>query len=160
MQATTASTATPTPLLYARHLIGMGIVALANPLIYYDSQAIGMWLVTWVGPIVLGLVAYGLYAVFLTERAKRAWPKSFFILVWVCLGLFMLGQWAEFNGNRTQKTAAQAPKPPQNNGSIPFNGKLDSPASSAFDPTTARPVDEPTSSPNQFDPSTARPVSN
>lgn len=77
MQTTTATQATPRPLIFTRHLIGMGIVALANPLIYYSEQPAFRWLETWATPIVLALVAYGLYALFLTQRAKAAWPKSF-----------------------------------------------------------------------------------
>lgn len=157
MQTTTATQATPRPLIFARHLIGMVVVALANPLIYYDRQPIGMWLMTWLGPVVLALAAYGLYAVFFTERAKHGWPTSFFMLAWVFLGLFMIGQWSEYNGIRTQKPVAQTPMTAPSNALSP---QLDSPASSTFDPTTARPVDEPTSSKSQFDPSTARPVSN
>ncbi|WP_314972831.1 hypothetical protein [Comamonas testosteroni] len=134
MQTTTAAQATPRPLIFTRHLIGMGIVALANPLIYYDRQPIGMWFITYLGPIVLALAAYGLYAVFLTERAKRGWPNSFFMLSWVILGLFILGQWSDYNSIRTQKPAAQAaarPVTPQNSPAslAPFYGKLDEPSS-------------------------------
>ena len=93
MQTTTATQATPRPLIFARHLIGMGIVALANPLIYYSDQPAFRWLETWATPIVLALVAYGLYALFLTQRAKAGWPKSFFILAWVLLTLLVAGPW-------------------------------------------------------------------
>ena len=87
MQTTTAAQATPKPLIFARHLIGMGIVALANPLIYYSNNPTRAWLETWLHPVAFALVAFGLYALFLTKRAKQAWPKSFFILAWVLLAL-------------------------------------------------------------------------
>lgn len=157
MQTTTAAQATPRPLIFARHMIGLVIVALANPLIYYDRQPIGMWLLTCLGPIVLAVAAYGLYSVFFTERAKRGWPTSFFMLAWVFIGLFLIGQWSEYNSIRTQKPVAQAPTTSQ---SIAPSPQLNSSASDNFDPSTARPVDEPASSKSQFDPSTARPVSN
>lgn len=93
MQTTTAAQATPRPLIFARHLIGMGIVALANPLIYYSEQPAFRWLETWATPLLLALGAYGLYALLLTKRAKTAWPKSFFILAWVLLALLVAGPW-------------------------------------------------------------------
>lgn len=113
-------------------------------------------------PIALALVAYGLYALFLTQRAKSAWPKSFFILAWVLLGLVVVGPWVNAPRARQGATqahnSAQAPTSTQNNALIPLNGQLDSSASSTFDPSTARPVDQPTAPHIQFDPSTARPV--
>lgn len=108
MQTTTAAPATPKPLLFARHLIGMGIVALANPMIYYDSQPIGVWLMTCIGPLVGAMIVYGLYAVFFTNRAKRAWPKSFFVLTWVLLALVLIGQWSDYNRARSTAKAAKS----------------------------------------------------
>lgn len=110
MQTTTAAQATPRPLIFARHLIGMGIVALANPLIYYSDQPAFRWLETWATPLVLALVAYGLYALFLTQRAKAAWPKSFFILAWVLLALLVAGPWINMSSHRVS-TAQIQPAP-------------------------------------------------
>lgn len=149
MQTTTAAQATPRPLIFARHLIGMGIVALANPLIYYSDQPAFRWLETWATPLVLALVAYGLYALFLTQRAKKAWPNSFFILAWILLALLVAGPW--INTARNTQSSAHIQRPAQEPAPT---------ASSTFDPTTARPIGEPASSQSQFDPSTARPVSN
>lgn len=106
MQTTTAAQATPRPILFARHLISMGILALANPLIYYSDQPAFRWLETWATPIVLALVAYGLYALFLTQRAKAAWPKSFFILAWVLLSMLVAGPWID--KFRSSQDVAQA----------------------------------------------------
>lgn len=103
MQTTTAAQATPRPLIFARHLIGMGIAALANPRIYSSDDPERAWLETWLLPIAIALVAYGLYAVLLTKRAKQAWPKSFFILAWVLLAL--LSPWV--NAHRSNPNTAQ-----------------------------------------------------
>ena len=109
MQTTTDAQATPRPLIFARHLIGMGIVALANPLIYYSDQPAFRWLETWATPIVLALVAYGLYALFLTQRAKAAWPKSFFILAWVLLTMLVAGPCLDkFRSNQNVAQAHQS----------------------------------------------------
>lgn len=125
MQTTTAAQATPKPLIFARHLIGMGVVALANPLIYYSDQPAFRWLETWATPVVLALVAYGLYALFLTQRAKAAWPKSFFILAWVLLTMLVAGPWID--KFRSTQDVAQAHQP--------------APAT-RLDPSTARPASE------------------
>ncbi|NIF82791.1 hypothetical protein F3J24_04620 [Comamonas sp. Tr-654] len=106
MQTTMVTQVTSKPLIFARHLIGMGIVALANPLIYYSDQPAFRWLETWATPIVLALVAYGLYALFLTQRAKAAWPKSFFILAWVLLTMLVAGPWID--KFRSSQDVAQA----------------------------------------------------
>lgn len=112
MQTTTGAQVAPKPLLFARHLLGMGIVALANPRIYSSDDPVRAWLETWLPPIAFALVAYGLYALFLTKRAKQAWPKSFFILAWVLLAL--LSPWVNThrsNANTDQvQQPAQAPK--------------------------------------------------
>lgn len=106
MQTTTAAQATPRPLIFARHLIGMSIVALVNPLIYYSDNPVRAWLETWLHPIVFALVAFGLYALFLTKRAKQAWPKSFFILAWVLLALLVASPW--INTPRSSSSTVQA----------------------------------------------------
>ncbi|UBQ43421.1 hypothetical protein [Comamonas thiooxydans] len=123
MQTTTATQATPRPLLFARHLMGMGIVALANPLIYYSDQPTFRWLETWATPIVLALVAYGLYALFLTQRAKAAWPKSFFILAWVLLTMLVAGPWIDKFRSAPNMAQAHQPAP-----------------ATQYDPAAARPA--------------------
>lgn len=107
MQATAAAQATPKPLLFARHLIGMGIVALANPRIYSSDAPVRAWLETWLLPIAIALVAYGLYALLLTKRAKQAWPKSFFILAWVLLAL--LSPWVNMHRSNANMAQDQVP---------------------------------------------------
>jgi len=115
MQTTTAAQATPRPLIFARHLIGMGIVALANPRIYSSDDLVRAWLETWLIPIAFALAAFGLYALLLTKRAKQAWPKSFFILAWVLLAL--LSPWV--NTHRSNTSTAQDQLPTQ----APANAK-------------------------------------
>lgn len=109
MQTATAAQATPKPLLFARHLVGMGIVALANPRIYSSDDPVSTWLETWLAPIAFALVAFGLYALLLRKRAKQAWPKSFFILAWVLLAL--LSPWV--NTHRSNANTAQDQVPTQ-----------------------------------------------
>ncbi|NIF82790.1 hypothetical protein F3J24_04615 [Comamonas sp. Tr-654] len=109
MQTTTAAQAKPKSLWFALHLIGMGIVSLANPRIYSSDDPVRAWLETWLFPIAIALAAYGLYALLLTKRAKQAWPKSFFILAWVLLAL--LSPWV--STLRTSANTAQVQQPLQ-----------------------------------------------
>lgn len=96
-------------LLFVRHLVGMGIVALANPRIYSSDDPLCAWLETWLLPIAIALAAYGLYALLLAKRAKQAWPKSFFILAWVLLAL--LSPWVITH--RSSANTAQVQQPLQ-----------------------------------------------
>lgn len=109
MQTNTTAQSTLKPLSFALHLIGMGIVALANPRIYSSDDPVRGWLETWLSPIAIALVAYGLYALLLTKHAKQAWPKSFFILTWVLLAL--LSPW--INTYRSGANTAQVQQPAQ-----------------------------------------------
>ena len=105
---TSAAQDQPTmPLRLARHAVGMMILAAANPLIYYSDGKLLTWAATWSVPLVFAAVVFALYALFLTKRAKAAWPKSFFMLAWVLLALSVAGPYIEkFN----QKTAT-TPEP-------------------------------------------------
>lgn len=97
-------------LVFARHLVGMAIVALANPLIYSGGGAY-QWSVG-LGVALLGSAAiYGALAIFMTERAKAGWPNSFFLLAWVLLGLMLFGNWT--------KSAPSRPPFAQNSPSAP-----------------------------------------
>lgn len=88
MQASTLS-----PLVFGRHIVGMMIVALANPLIYYAQSPAADWFATWIGPVALAVVIYGLYALFFTQRAKASGAKHFLILAWVFLALLVTEPW-------------------------------------------------------------------
>ena len=74
---------TSSALRFGRHIAGMALFALVNPLIYYSKSPVSTWFSNWAVSVVLALVFFGLYALFFTERAKAAWPKSFFTLAWV-----------------------------------------------------------------------------
>lgn len=101
MEATT----TPQPLRFARHIVGMAILALASPYVWYSSQSLMTWTMTWLVPVGIALMAFWLYALFFTNRAKAAWPGRFFMLAWVLVALVVSSPYLEtFN----QKRAAQA----------------------------------------------------
>lgn len=104
MEATT----TPQPLRFARHIVGMAILALASPYVWHDSQPFMTWTMTWLVPIGMALVVFGLYALFFTKRAKAAWPGRFFMLAWV---LVALGVASPYLTTFNQKLASQAEPP-------------------------------------------------
>lgn len=85
MQTTAVDQAAPNSLSFHHHLMAMGLVAWANPLIYYHHSPIRAWLGTLLPPLMLALGAYGLYALLLSKRARNASPKSFLILGWALL---------------------------------------------------------------------------
>jgi hypothetical protein len=111
---------TPSALIFARHIVGMALVALANPLIWYSNDAVEFWVGTWVGPLVVAGAFFGLYWLFLTQRAKMTWPGRFFMLAWVLLALSLAGPWvnrvtdantriAEQNNSGSAQQPASAP---------------------------------------------------
>lgn len=108
-------------LVAARHLVGMAIVAAANPLIYYANDPITRWLANILGALVFAGVFYGLYALFFTARAKAAWPKSFYTLAWVLLVLITIEPYlTSFNASKPAHSGSAAPETLK-----PFTGKLD-----------------------------------
>jgi len=63
-----------TGLRLGRHAVGIMVAALANPMIYFSTDQVLVWLATW-GPVLIATtVIYGLLALFLTRRARAAWP--------------------------------------------------------------------------------------
>lgn len=110
---TSAAQDQPTmPLRLARHAVGMMILAAANPLIYYSDGKLLTWAATWSVPLVFAAVVFALYALFLTKRAKAAWPKSFFMLAWVLLALSVAGPYLEkFNQKAATTPEAQTSLP-------------------------------------------------
>lgn len=104
------ATATPQPLRFARHIVGMMILAAVNPLIYYDPAPLFMWISGWIGPLIAAGLLFGLYALFLTARAKQDWPSRYFMLAWVLAALVALGGWGQYNELRSgAKRATAAP---------------------------------------------------
>lgn len=100
-----------TPLQFARHIVGMMILALANPLIYYGG-GFYQWSVTFAAPLLGAGVVYGLYALFFTKRAKAAWPGSFFVLTWVMLVLALFQGWTGPTREPQNTPAQLASDPP------------------------------------------------
>ena len=106
----TQTTQTPKLLVFGRHIVGMALFALLNPLVYYHPEPVGWWLSLWLGSVAFSLAFFGLYYLFFTERAKSAWPSRFFMLAWVFLALTVLGGWMEYKDSRSQQaTPAKAP---------------------------------------------------
>lgn len=105
----TTVAATPQPLRIARHVVGMMILALASPYVWYGSQGFMTWVSTWLIPLLFAVFAFGLYYLFFTKRAKAAWPRSFFMLAWVLLALVVGGPYLEmFNNKRAAPNIATA----------------------------------------------------
>lgn len=100
------ATATPQPLRFARHIVGMMILALASPYVWYSSQGTITWASTWITPLLMAGIVFGLYALFFTKRAKAAWPGRFFMLAWVMLVLVVASPYLEtFNQKRAARQA-------------------------------------------------------
>lgn len=100
---------TTTPLRFARHAVGMMILALASPYIHYSEQPITTWVGTWAAPLIIAMLAYGLFALFFTKKAKAAWPKSFLILAWACLALTVASPYIDQFSKPQQAAAPAAP---------------------------------------------------
>lgn len=101
-----------TPLRFARHIVGMAILALASPYVWYGSERTLTWFSTWITPLVIAAIAFGVYALFFRKRAKAAWPKSFFILAWVFLGLAVASPYLEsFNNRAVPQNSTQRAQP-------------------------------------------------
>ncbi|WP_315128079.1 hypothetical protein [Comamonas antarctica] len=108
MQAVETSP-TPRALIFSRHIIGMAIVALANPLIYYSNEPVIGWLSTWLVPLAMAGAAFALYAIFFTKHAKGAWPTRFFVLAWIFVVLAVAGPW--INNSRSHQKVGQTLPP-------------------------------------------------
>lgn len=167
--ATTPSTFNPVP-----HLIGIGVLGAANPLIYYSSEPIVTWLLPLASLALLVGLIYGGYRLLAPARAKAAGLKPFFMLAWVLVALSIFNAWKEKTPATVAPSQVAASSAASNSGLTPFNGKLDPngfdaanavlvsppPATNGFDPSTARPIEWPPAASGQFDPSTAKPVQN
>ncbi|WP_313080460.1 hypothetical protein [Pulveribacter sp.] len=105
---TIAAARPPTPLLFARHIVGMMILALASPHILYGPQRVMTWLATWLVPLGMALAVFALFALFFTRRAKAAWPGRFFMLSWVLLALAVAAPYLETFNRKLARQAVQA----------------------------------------------------
>lgn len=139
--AATPSTFNPVP-----HLIGIGVLGAANPLIYFSADPIVTWLLP-VGSLALlvGLI-YGVYRLIAPARAMASGIKPFVILAWVLMALNIVNTWTE----KSATVAAPSPHPQMaapptaapavndHNGFDAANAVLVSPPPTKdFDPTNA-----------------------
>lgn len=69
-----------TSLIFICQIVGMSILALANPLVWYSHEPVLRWLEAWDVPVLIALAAFGLYGLFFTKRAKQAWPGRIVLL--------------------------------------------------------------------------------
>lgn len=93
-----------------RHAVGIMIAALGNPMIYFGTDNALVWLATW-GPVLIATAAiYGLLTLFLTRRARAAWPGGAIALAWVLLLLLVVGNWMNYREatSRAAPSAAEA----------------------------------------------------
>lgn len=111
----------PMALIFGRNIVGMALFALLNPLLYYDSQPVMVWLTGWAMALLVAAIAFGAYALFFTASAKSSWPRGFFMLAWAIAVLVVIGGWSEYNTVRNNP----APAPSSHPGLTPFTGKLD-----------------------------------
>lgn len=80
------------------------VAALANPMIYFSADQVLVWLATWGPALIATAVIYGLLALFLTRRARAAWPGGAIALAWVLLLLLVVGNWMNYQEARSRGT--------------------------------------------------------
>ena len=122
------STATPAAFNPVPHLIGIGVLGAANPLIYVSGFSPSFWLSPILGVALLVGLIYGGYRLLAPARAKASGLKPFVMLAWVLVALVTLQAWTE---KPAKVTAAASPVHSRE----------------SFDPATARPAPDP----NGFD---------
>lgn len=71
----------------------MAAVALANPLIYYDSSPFEAWALLPVGAVIIAAALFGVLALMSPARAKAAWPATPIKSAWFILVLMLLANW-------------------------------------------------------------------
>ena len=89
-----------TAIKVGRHVVGMALFALLNPLIYYDPSPVFVWATGWAAGLVLAAILFGFYALFFTKKAASHWPTGFFVLAWVIVLLYTIGGWGEYNQDK------------------------------------------------------------
>jgi len=121
---------TPIAITVARHAAGMAVIALANPLIYFDSSPFEAWAMLPVGAAIIAAVLFGVLALISPERARVAWPYTPIKSAWLILVLMLLANWQDYRArpvensdqpSEVERFLSDAPQP----GLKPFHGKLD-----------------------------------
>ena len=79
----------------ARHGAGMALAALANPLIYYDSNPVEAWAITLFGAVLIASALFGVLALIQPQRAKQAFPMALIKSSWFILALMVLSKWQD-----------------------------------------------------------------
>jgi len=86
---------TPLAITAARHVAGMAVAALANPLIYYDSNPVEVWAITLFGALIVASILFGVLALISPKRAKQAFPMALIKSSWFVLILMVLSKWQD-----------------------------------------------------------------
>lgn len=124
------------------HLIGIGLLGAANPLIYSGRFDLGAWLAPLLGvALLVGLIG-GCYRLLAPSRAKASGLKPFILLAWVLVALVTLQAWTE--GGKYAPAGTNTAFAPSTAKPVDAQG--------AFDASRARLVENP----NEFDPSRAK----
>lgn len=124
-------------LIAALNLGAMMLAAAANPLIKHDAQPAFAWVNTWLTPLIVAGVAYGVYFAVARQRARALWPKGFFVTAWVVLAIVVSTPYME---KSQQSKSAPAPQPISSGAST--QAPTTAPAAFQFDPATARKFEE------------------
>lgn len=107
--ASTTKPATPSPLWLGRHVVGAGLLALLNPLIYFETNPASFWGTIMMMIIAAAGVVTAVFALFFTSRARSAWPKVLVIVLWALTALWTLGGWGEYQTLRKGSPAKAEP---------------------------------------------------
>lgn len=92
----TTKQATLSPLWLGRHAVGVGLLALVNPLIHFETNPAFVWGMTMLMIIAAAIVATAVFALFFTSKARSAWQRVLVIVLWVLTALWTLGGWSEY----------------------------------------------------------------
>lgn len=87
---------TPMAITVARHVAGMAVVSLANPLIYYDNNPIEAWAITLFGAIIIASILFGILALIQPQRVKLLFPMTPIKSAWFILALMLLSNWQSY----------------------------------------------------------------
>lgn len=101
----------PVSIRLARHIAAMGLVALANPLIYYSQSPAYAWSVPFAGAIAFAVVAVMAWTLIAPHRIKQIWMGVFTNVAWVALALMMFASWQDSRPPAYQTPTAQQAAP-------------------------------------------------